>query len=111
MVQKLGVLSALLSDLPLLVLDEPMSGLDPAARLLLKRQLAAYRARGRTILLSSQIPADHEGLCDRVAALHGGRLACVGTPGELQAQHGAPTLAMAFLAAIAAPRLLTGAAP
>ena len=56
MAQKLGLLAALLTDLPLLVLDEPLTGLDPAARRLLKRQLAAYRARGRTILLSSAIP-------------------------------------------------------
>jgi ABC-2 type transport system ATP-binding protein len=54
--QKLGLLALLLTDLPLLVLDEPMSGLDPKARLVVKRHLAAYRARGRAILLSSPLP-------------------------------------------------------
>jgi ABC-2 type transport system ATP-binding protein len=100
MAQKLGLLTALLTDRPLLVLDEPLAGLDPAARRLLKRQLAAYRARGRTILLSSPIPSDHEALCDRVAVLHRGRLRYVGAPGDLQARHRASTLTTAFLAEI-----------
>ena len=56
MAQKLGVLATLLTGRPLLILDEPMSGLDPKARILLKRQLAAARARGRTIFMSSHDP-------------------------------------------------------
>jgi ABC-2 type transport system ATP-binding protein len=111
MAQKLGLLALLLTDLPLLVLDEPMSGLDPKARLLVKRHLAAYRARGRTILLSSHIPADHDQLCDRIAILRRGRLGYVGAPGELLARHRAPTLESAFLATIEGARLLTARAP
>jgi ABC-2 type transport system ATP-binding protein len=103
MAQKLALLALFLTDLPLLVLDEPMSGLDPKARTLVKRQLATERARGRAILLSAPIPADHDGLCDRIAILHQGRLGHVGTPGELRACTGAPTLASAFLAAIRGP--------
>jgi ABC-2 type transport system ATP-binding protein len=105
MVQKLGLLALLLTDLPLLLLDEPMSGLDPATRILVKQELAADRARGRTILLSAQIPADHDQLCDRIAILHRGRLGYVGTPGELRIRTGAPTLASACLAVIRAPLL------
>jgi ABC-2 type transport system ATP-binding protein len=104
MAQKLGILATLLTDRPLLLLDEPMSGLDPKGRLLLKRQLAAARARGRSILMSSHILADHEELCDRVAVLHQGRLGYVGTPAALKQSHGAPTLASAFLAAIERPQ-------
>jgi ABC-2 type transport system ATP-binding protein len=111
MAQKLGLLALLLTDPPLLVLDEPMSGLDPKARLLVKRHLAAYRARGRTILLSSHIPADHDQLCDRIAILHRGRLCYVGALGELQARQRAPTLQSAFLAAIEGPRLVPALAP
>ena len=111
MAQKLGVLAMLLTDLPLLVLDEPMSGLDPKARLLVKRHLAAYRARGRTILYSSQIPADHDQLCDRIAILDRGRLGYVGAPSQLQARHRAPTLESAFLAATQEPPLFIAAAP
>jgi ABC-2 type transport system ATP-binding protein len=100
MIQKLGLLAALLTDLPLLLLDEPLNGLDPAARRLLKRQLAAYRARGRTVLFSSCVPSDHEDLSDRVALLHRGRLRYVGSPGDLVARHRTPTFTMAFLAEI-----------
>jgi ABC-2 type transport system ATP-binding protein len=105
MMQKLGLLALLLTDLPLLLLDEPMSGLDPATRILVKEQLAADRARGRTILLSARIAADHDQLCDRIAILHRGRLGYVGTPGELRTCTGAPTLASACLAVIRAPLL------
>ena len=104
MAQKLGVLATLLSGLPLLILDEPMSGLDPKARTVLKRQLAVARDRGRTILMSSHILSDHDGLCDRVAVLHHGRLGYVGSPAGLKESQGAPTLETAFLAAIERPR-------
>jgi ABC-2 type transport system ATP-binding protein len=104
MMQKLGLLALFLADRPLLLLDEPMSGLDPATRVLFKQELAADRARGRTILLSAQIPADHDQLCDRIAILHRGRLGYAGTPAELRARTGTPTLASACLAVIRAHR-------
>jgi ABC-2 type transport system ATP-binding protein len=103
LIQKLGLLAIMLTDLPFLVLDEPLSGLDPGARRLLKRQLAAYRARGRTILLGARIPSDHEALCDRVAVLERGRLCDLGAPDELKARHRAATLASALVAATADP--------
>ena len=106
MAQKLGLLATLLTDRPLLLLDEPLSGLDPKARLRLKRQLGAYRARGRTIVMSAQILADHDGLCDRVAVLHQGRLGFVGSAAELQQRHGAATLETAFRAEIERPPAL-----
>jgi ABC-2 type transport system ATP-binding protein len=111
MAQKLGLLATLLTDLPLLLLDQPLSGLDPDARRLLKRQLAAYRARGRTILLSAHIPSDHEELCERIAVLHEGRLRYVGSPESLKARHAAPTLTTAFVRETEEPRLLEPAAP
>jgi ABC-2 type transport system ATP-binding protein len=100
MAQKLGILATLLTERPLLILDEPMSGLDPKARILLKRQLVGARARGRTIFMSSHILADHDELCDRVAVLHRGRLGYVGSPAGLKESQGAATLETAFLAAI-----------
>jgi ABC-type multidrug transport system ATPase subunit len=75
---------------------------------LAKQQLSAYRARGRTILLSSELAADHDGLCDRIAILHRGRLVEVGAPDDLRVRHGAPTLASAFVAATAAPHASVG---
>ena len=110
MAQKLGLLATLLTDRPLLILDEPMSGLDPKARIRLKQQLAAYRARGRTIFMSSHILADHDELCDRVAVLHRGRLGYVGSPAGLKERQRAATLETAFLAEIESP-LLARAAP
>jgi ABC-2 type transport system ATP-binding protein len=103
MAQKLGLLAMLATDLPLLLLDEPMSGLDPKARRLVKHHLAAYRARGHAILLGSHMAADHDGLCDRIAILDQGRLLDVGAPEDLRARHAAPTLRSAFLAAIERP--------
>ena len=100
MAQKLGLLATLLTERPLLILDEPMSGLDPKARLGLKQELAAGRARGQTILMSSHELADQDQLCDRVAVLHRGRLGYVGAPGELKRRTQAHTLESAFLAAI-----------
>jgi len=110
MAQKLGLLATLLTDRPLLILDEPMSGLDPKARRLLKRQLAACRERGRTIFMSSPILADHDELCDRVAVLHRGVLGFVGAPAALKQRWHAATLESAFLAEIEGlgPTLATG---
>jgi ABC-2 type transport system ATP-binding protein len=109
--QKLGLLATLLTERPLLILDEPMSGLDPKARIGLKRELARHRERGRAVLMSSHELADHDQLCDRVAVLHRGRLGYVGAPAELKRREQAPTLETAFLAAIedAGPARATGA--
>jgi ABC-2 type transport system ATP-binding protein len=104
MAQKLGIVATLLTGRPLLILDEPMSGLDPKARILLKRQLMAAHAQGRTVFMSSHILADHDELCDRVAVLHEGRLGYVGSPAGLKESQGAPTLETAFLAAIERPQ-------
>jgi ABC-2 type transport system ATP-binding protein len=103
MSQKLGLLATLLTGRPLLILDEPMSGLDPRARIGLKGQLARHRERGRAILMSSHELTDLDQLCDRVAVLHQGRLGYVGAPAELKHREQAPSLEIAFLAAIGDP--------
>lgn len=100
MAQKLGLASALLARRPLLVLDEPLSGLDPLARERLKETLRAERANGTALCFSSHILADVDALCDRVAVLHAGRIAFAGTPAELCARHGRDDLDRAFLDAI-----------
>jgi ABC-2 type transport system ATP-binding protein len=96
--QKLGLLAMLLTDRPLLILDEPLSGLTPDARAKVKQALIAYRDRGRTVLLASDIASDHEGLCDRIAILRAGRLGYVGSIADLCGRLGAPTLTTALLA-------------
>ena len=97
MSQKLGLLATFITGQPLLILDEPMSGLDPKARILLKRQIAKYREGGKTIFLSSHILADLDEICDRVGVLHNGTLAYDGTPAALKQRAGTPSLEHAFL--------------
>lgn len=100
--QKLGLASTLLIDTPLMILDEPMSGLDPRARVLLKDRLKECRSWGRSIFFSSHILSDIEELCDRIAVIHEGRIIFVGTPQAFMSNHPAPTLERSFLAALTA---------
>lgn len=95
--QKLGVLAAVMTKAPLLVLDEPMSGLDPVARTLVKDLLLEVKGQGRTIFVSSHILADMDELCDKVALLHNKKLQFLGTPADLKAQTGDDSLERAFL--------------
>lgn len=83
--QRVGLAQALVHEPELLVLDEPMSGLDPLGRALVKDRLRAERARGRTVLLSSHVLADVEALADTVSLVVGGRLIEEGRPSELLA--------------------------
>jgi len=74
MVQRLGIAQALLSDPQLLILDEPTSGLDPAGRKDILDLLAALKAEGKTVFLSSHILPEVEQICDRVVIRDHGRL-------------------------------------
>ena len=103
--QKLGLMSTFMTDSPLLILDEPMSGLDPLARAQVKGLVAEARAQGRTTFLSSHILSDMEELCDRIAILHGGRILFIGKPADLMAEQGKPYLEQAFLSLIGANTL------
>jgi ABC-2 type transport system ATP-binding protein len=85
MLQRLGLAAALVHDPELLILDEPMSGLDPFGRRDVRDLIVEQRGRGVTVLFSSHILPDVEMLCDRVAILVGGRLVRVATVGELMA--------------------------
>lgn len=100
MSQKLGLLATFITGQPLLILDEPMSGLDPKARIMFKRQVAKYREAGNTVFLSSHILADLDEMCDRVGILHNGALVYVGTPAELKLRASTPSLEHAFLEVI-----------
>ena len=83
MTQRLGLVQALLNEPTLLILDEPMSGLDPIGRAEVKQILREERSRGVTILLSSHVLAETESICDRVGILQGGRLLEVGAIPDL----------------------------
>jgi ABC-2 type transport system ATP-binding protein len=95
--QKLGLLGTIMTRCRLLILDEPMSGLDPQARSLVKDLLKQGRAQGQTLFLSSHILADMEELCDRIAVLHDGGIRFTGSPRELMEKTGAASLERAFL--------------
>ncbi|RPH79287.1 MAG: ABC transporter ATP-binding protein [Candidatus Rokuibacteriota bacterium] len=84
MLQRVGLAQALVNDPELVVLDEPMSGLDPIGRRQVRDLIAALRADGATVFFSSHIIADIEVLCDRVAILHRGRLSHLGRLDELR---------------------------
>ena len=97
MAQKLGLVACFLSGKELLVLDEPMSGLDPKARLLVKRHLQSCRDLGMTILMSTHLLSDVDALCDRLGILHGGKLQFIGSPAECRQSFAAETLEEAYL--------------
>jgi ABC-2 type transport system ATP-binding protein len=100
--QKLGLLSVFLTDAPLLILDEPMSGLDPQARVFLKDYILEHRKAGKTIFFSSHILSDVDELCDRIGVIHGGGLKFIGTPKEMKSKFNNEVLERAFLSCIAA---------
>ncbi len=83
MLQRIGVAQALINDPEFIILDEPMSGLDPIGRREIKDLILEKKAKGKTILLSSHMLADVEALCDRVALIMNGRVVRIGTIGEL----------------------------
>ena len=83
MLQRLGLAAAMVHEPELLILDEPMSGLDPFGRRDVRELILEQRAKGTTVLFSSHILPDVEALCDRVAILLEGRLERVATVGEL----------------------------
>jgi len=74
MTQRLGVAQALINDPELVILDEPMSGLDPIGRRDVRDIILALKREGRTVFFSSHLIPDVEMICDRVGFLVGGRL-------------------------------------
>ena len=74
MLQRVGLAQALINDPSLVVLDEPMSGLDPIGRKEIRDLIAELRQEGRTVMFSTHILSDVELLCDRVAIVVGGTL-------------------------------------
>lgn len=95
--QKLGILATVLTDCPLLILDEPMSGLDPSARAHVKDILDDVLKQGRTIFFSSHILADMEEICGTVSLMHHGKILHTSTPSDFVKEMNAKTLERAFL--------------
>jgi ABC-2 type transport system ATP-binding protein len=83
MLQRAGIAQALMNDPELVVLDEPMTGLDPVGRKEVRDIMVGLRERGKTVFFSTHILADVEALADRVAIVARGRLMDFGTLSEL----------------------------
>ena len=83
MLQRLGMAQALVNDPQLLILDEPMSALDPIGRKELRDLILELKRRGKTVFFSSHILSDAEIVADRVAILKGGRLISSGKLDQL----------------------------
>src|SRR6267378_4002028 len=109
MLKKVGLEQAILHDPKVVILDEPMSGLDPVGRREVRDIILELKRDGKTVMFSTHILSDAEMLCDRVGVIVGGKLRGVGAPGtlvdmktqgmeilfELRATSNAPLLSMA----------------
>jgi ABC-2 type transport system ATP-binding protein len=98
MAQRLGLAAALLGDPPILLLDEPVNGLDPEGVHWLRSLLRTYAAQGRTVLVSSHLMAETALTADRLVVVAGGRLVADATVDEFVG--GSPSLEAAFLKAV-----------
>src|SRR6266478_7672048 len=83
MLQRVGLAQAILHDPQVVVLDEPMSGLDPLGRREVRDIILELKREGRTVMFSTHILSDAEMLCDRVGVIVGGKLRGVGAPDEI----------------------------
>ena len=92
MLQRIGIAQALIHDPELLVLDEPMSGLDPLGRKEMRELILRLSQEGRTIILSSHVIPDVEAICDQVAFLDRGRLLECGPLAQLLSRSPLQTL-------------------
>ncbi len=98
--QKLGLLSMFLCETPLLILDEPMSGLDPSARIQLKDLLNDYKKQGKTVFFTSHILSDIEEICDNMAVINNGQIIFKGQPKDFLNKYNGKNLERAFLESI-----------
>lgn len=102
--QKLAFCAALIHDPAILVLDEPLSGLDPRFGKLFKMWIRERSGNGGAVLMSTHITTNAEELCDRVAVLDRGRVLASGTVSEVMEAAGAKTLEDAFVALVGGGR-------
>jgi ABC-2 type transport system ATP-binding protein len=100
MLQRIGIAQALVNDPDLVLLDEPMTGLDPVGRVEVKRIIQELHERGRTVLFNSHILSDVHELCSRIAIMREGRVVWQGTVAE--ALDGSATLEDFFIKVVTA---------
>ncbi len=103
MLQRMGFLVTILHDPQLIILDEPLSGLDPVGRLELKEIMVQERRAGKTVFFSSHIVPDVEEICDRVIFLRAGQLVYDGSVDKLLREHLRQSYVLAVPAGTAPP--------
>mgnify|MGYP005843536803 CR=1 FL=1 len=99
MLQRIGLAQALVHDPQLVILDEPTAGVDPLGSAAIADIVRELKRRGKTVLLSSHLLAQIEGLCDRVAILHRGQLVKAGPVDDLVEEKDAESLVVQGLTA------------
>ncbi|HLZ33366.1 MAG TPA: ABC transporter ATP-binding protein, partial [Nitrospira sp.] len=92
MLQRIGLAQALIHDPELVILDEPMSGLDPIGRKEVRDLILSLRDQGKTVFFSTHIISDVEMICDRVGILAKGRILSLGRIEDLVNEHVAQTV-------------------
>jgi ABC-2 type transport system ATP-binding protein len=85
MLQRLGLAQAIINDPKVLFLDEPLDGLDPLGRALVKKVISTLKTQGKTIFINTHILSDVEEMCDMVGILDNGELLTVNTPANIKA--------------------------
>ena len=94
--QRLSIALAMVNDPDVVFLDEPTTGLDPQARISLWDFIERFRARGKTVMLTTHYMEEAERLCDRVAVMDQGHIVALDTPDQLVARYG-PGTAISFM--------------
>jgi len=95
--QRVGLARTILHDPPVLFFDEPTAGLDVLASQTVMEFIEQRREIGKTVVFSTHIMSEAERLCDRIAVIHAGRLAAIGTLDELRSLTGKDRLEAVFL--------------
>jgi ABC-2 type transport system ATP-binding protein len=108
MKQKIGIVQALMTRPPIVILDEPTAGLDPLMVQAFRETIVELRRRGdTTILLSSHVLAEVEETCDRIGLVRGGRIVATGTLDDLK-RDARRRVTVTFAAPVAAPPAMPG---
>ena len=108
--QRVAIARALVHDPPILILDEPASGLDVPTARVIEQFILEARAAGKSIVLSTHVMEEAEYLCDRMAVIHEGQVRAIGTMDELRAKTGKHRLREVFLDLLGLESELAGSA-
>jgi sodium transport system ATP-binding protein len=102
MKQRVGLARAAVHDPPVLILDEPTTGLDPIVSRTVEQAVIALARRGKCVLFSTHLLGQAEDICDRIGVISGGRVVAEGTIQQLTEQTGAANLRSAFFSLVGA---------